>query len=194
MLAGQSGRRDHVAWNVLDVAWRKQWEYSVELTSSIFALNKREPYAVEAWKLAIWMTERPFWTKVIYGDKDTIRYAFLVFGIPFEMIVEPPGQILFTKDDPKKNHGTRRHLINKFRDKVVSIDQIKFGQAAQIVDTENWVVVNPLPHIYPEKEDNSYCAPEYDRYGNSGKHFDWDNKDLKAEVSRVLRMIKAHSE
>jgi hypothetical protein len=80
MLAGQSGWYDHVQWHVLDLQFRPQWEYSVELTSSILALNKQSLLAVAAWKMAMWMTERPFWGKVLYGDKDTIRLSLLLFG------------------------------------------------------------------------------------------------------------------
>lgn len=86
MLAGQSSWRDHVLWPILDLPWKPEWAYSVELTSSIFAVNKRTPYAVQAWKLAAWMTERPFWAKVLYGDKDTIRLSFLLLGVPFELV------------------------------------------------------------------------------------------------------------
>jgi hypothetical protein len=95
MLAGQSGWYDHVQWPVLGLQFRPQWEYSVELTSSILALNKQSPLAVAAWKMAMWMTERPFWGKVLYGDKDTIRLSLLLFGAcvtfpPLSPLSPPP--------------------------------------------------------------------------------------------------------
>jgi hypothetical protein len=86
MICGQSSWRDHVLFPVLDLEWKPEWRYTVELTSSIFAINKRTPFATEAWKLAAWMTERPFWTKVLYGDKDTIRLAFLLLEVPFDLV------------------------------------------------------------------------------------------------------------
>lgn len=88
------------------------------MSSSAVLVNRLDPNAIAAWKLAIYLTESSFFEKVLYGDKDAIRMAFIMMEKPgIEVVEEIPYQVL-------QHDRTRRFIINRFQGRPFSVDQV----------------------------------------------------------------------
>eukprot|EP00038_Savillea_parva_P002880 m.118616 g.118616 ORF g.118616 m.118616 type:complete len:137 (-) comp10987_c1_seq2:137-547(-) len=98
---------------------------------------------------------------------------------------QPPGQVLHTSH-PEQAAGRRKHLINKFRGKVISIDQIK-----NVPSPDNVLVMEPHVSTYKDTKDHSYCADNYDRFEKSSKLLVWNDATLLKQITELLTMIRS---
>lgn len=81
---------DHVIWDIMNVPFR--WEREFETGQML--IDKRRCW--ETLHFALWMNQQASdFYNLIWGDKDTFRFAWHKFGRPFAMIQHPPQYMEF---------------------------------------------------------------------------------------------------
>merc|ERR1712187_97731 len=97
---GQSGWPGHGMWALSGAEWEATWPKSQEFESGAFLVDKRRHW--RSLQLSLWMTENPEVQKLVYGDKEAFKFAFLALGASFTLSSDRPTQILRKRDDKFK--------------------------------------------------------------------------------------------
>lgn len=74
-----------------------------------------------AFDLALWMAQEDFFVKTLYGEKDCVRLALLMLGVPFEMVDEVPWQLCTNTE----SEFHRVYFMSMFRGRPFNVDQVK---------------------------------------------------------------------
>lgn len=118
MLAGQTAWPDHVVWPTIDVKWQPFRHFSQENLNSITVVDRRYRGALEAYELAVWMSEQEFFGKVMYGEKDCVRVALLAVAVPFYLVEDAPWELVDEK-------SARHHLMAILDGSPLTLDFVK---------------------------------------------------------------------
>ena len=88
---GQTAFSTHVVFkaHVMGLEWRNQRNISQEAETSFSAIDLNRHLALV--ELSIFLMESSFFSELIYGDKDAMRYAHLMMDVPFFFVPQLPA-------------------------------------------------------------------------------------------------------
>ena len=96
MMCGQTGWQDHAMWTVGDIEWRPERPYTQEHSDTQLAVDLTSFGVQLAVELGLWIAESDFGKNVLHGEKDAVRFGFLVAGVKFGF-ADGPNQLMVDK-------------------------------------------------------------------------------------------------
>ena len=150
MLCGQTGWQDHVMWTVLDIDWRPERVYTQEHSDTQLAVDLTRFGVRLAVELGLWIAETEFGKNVLHGEKDAVRFGFLVAGVDFGY-ADGPNQLMVDEGG-----GFRRVLYQSTLDgRAITVDQVRSRPSERV----------HAVRARREREANgSTCSPDYERF------------------------------
>jgi hypothetical protein len=166
MLAGQSAWQSHVIWPTMDIEWQPYRPFSQEIGNTITVIQKEDKGVHAAYELAFWMTEQPFFQKVLFGEKDTIRLALLALNVPFIIVEDMPNELV------SGEKLARHHMMAVLDGTPITFDLVKGPISNCCVKNADLIVKVAMnvtaTNRYNQNEAGSFCI--HSGYGGPNRN------------------------